>query len=182
MKVTEQWFSDRLQQPISIARWGHFGVPVLVFPTAGGDADEVTRLARAFSVYVERRGVLLDHTLATALVDTDGRVVEIWRGSGWKVSEVVDALHHEVREPTQDPGPLLGRPVLPRGQDALGGLDRAARLGRSHPGHLGDRHARRGVDDREARARVGIDPGAVDIGLVAQKVGREGCHDPDDSD
>jgi protein SCO1/2 len=60
---------------------------------AGGDAGEVTRLARAFSVYVERRGALLDHTLATALVGADGRVVEIWRGSGWKVSEIVDALH-----------------------------------------------------------------------------------------
>jgi esterase/lipase superfamily enzyme len=43
VKVTEQWFSDRLQQPISIARWGHFGVPVLVFPTAGGDAEEIER-------------------------------------------------------------------------------------------------------------------------------------------
>ncbi|MEO7273333.1 MAG: SCO family protein [Vicinamibacterales bacterium] len=60
---------------------------------AGGDPDEVMRLARSFSVYVERHGALLDHTLATALVDPEGRVAEIWRGSGWKVSEVVDALH-----------------------------------------------------------------------------------------
>jgi esterase/lipase superfamily enzyme len=35
--------SPRMKQPISIARWGHFGVPVLVFPTAGGDAEEVER-------------------------------------------------------------------------------------------------------------------------------------------
>jgi protein SCO1/2 len=59
---------------------------------AGGSPDDVMRLARAFSVYVERRGALLDHTLATALIDADGRVVEIWRGSGWKVSEVVEAV------------------------------------------------------------------------------------------
>ena len=26
-----------------MARWGHFGVPVLVFPTAGGDAEEIER-------------------------------------------------------------------------------------------------------------------------------------------
>src|SRR4051812_50034669 len=43
MKATEQWFSGRMQQPISLARWGHFGTPVLVFPTAGGDAEEVER-------------------------------------------------------------------------------------------------------------------------------------------
>ena len=36
---------------------------------AGGDSDAVLRVARAFSVYVERNGALLDHTLATALVD-----------------------------------------------------------------------------------------------------------------
>jgi len=26
-----------------VARWGHFGIPVLVFPTAGGDAEEIER-------------------------------------------------------------------------------------------------------------------------------------------
>ena len=28
---------------MTLARWGHYGVPVLVFPTAGGDAEEVER-------------------------------------------------------------------------------------------------------------------------------------------
>lgn len=59
---------------------------------ATGKHDEVLRVARAFSVYVERNGALLDHTLATALVDDEGRVVEIWRGSGWKTTEVAAAL------------------------------------------------------------------------------------------
>ena len=43
MKATERWYSDRLQTSIGLARWGHFGTPVLVFPTAGGDAEEVER-------------------------------------------------------------------------------------------------------------------------------------------
>ena len=30
-------------QPISLVRWGHYGVPVLAFPTAGGDAEEIER-------------------------------------------------------------------------------------------------------------------------------------------
>ena len=42
-KVVERWRSDRMQQDITLARWGHFGVPVLAFPTAGGDAEEVER-------------------------------------------------------------------------------------------------------------------------------------------
>ena len=42
-KVVERWRSDRMQQDITLARWGHFGVPVLAFPTAGGDAEEIER-------------------------------------------------------------------------------------------------------------------------------------------
>lgn len=42
-KTIDRWFSDRLQQELTVARWGHFGTPVLVFPTAGGDAEEIER-------------------------------------------------------------------------------------------------------------------------------------------
>jgi esterase/lipase superfamily enzyme len=43
VKVTDSWYSERLEQPIGMARWGHYGTPVLVFPTAGGDAEEIER-------------------------------------------------------------------------------------------------------------------------------------------
>ena len=43
MKVTDRWYSDRLGQDITVARWGTYGAPVLLFPTAGGDAEEVER-------------------------------------------------------------------------------------------------------------------------------------------
>ena len=43
MKVTERWWSDRMGQELSLVRWGHYGVPVLLFPTAGGDAEKVER-------------------------------------------------------------------------------------------------------------------------------------------
>jgi protein SCO1/2 len=59
---------------------------------ATGKPDDVLAVARAFSVFVERNGALLDHTLATALIDDEGRVVEIWRGNGWKTAEVAAAL------------------------------------------------------------------------------------------
>ncbi len=42
-KRTDRWYSDRMKQEISVARWGHYGVPVLAFPTAGGDAEEIER-------------------------------------------------------------------------------------------------------------------------------------------
>jgi esterase/lipase superfamily enzyme len=58
-KAFERWDSDRMQQPISVARWGHYGVPVLVFPTAGGDAEEI------------ERNQLLDHLMPLV---ADGRI------------------------------------------------------------------------------------------------------------
>ncbi len=42
-KAYDRWDSPRLEQPIGLARWGHYGTPVLVFPTAGGDAEEIER-------------------------------------------------------------------------------------------------------------------------------------------
>lgn len=43
MKASERWYSDRLQQDITLVRWGVTGTPVLLFSTAGGDAEEVER-------------------------------------------------------------------------------------------------------------------------------------------
>jgi len=43
VKTTQRWFSDRVQQEINVARWGTYGRPVLVFPSAGGDAEEIER-------------------------------------------------------------------------------------------------------------------------------------------
>jgi esterase/lipase superfamily enzyme len=43
MKAVERWHSDRLGFGLGLARWGEFGTPALVFPTAGGDAEEIER-------------------------------------------------------------------------------------------------------------------------------------------
>src|ERR1700728_4375437 len=43
LRVREQWFSERLQQQLTVVRWGLYGRPVLVFPSAGGDAEEIER-------------------------------------------------------------------------------------------------------------------------------------------
>ena len=43
LRVRERWFSERLQADVTVVRWGVLGVPVLVFPSAGGDAEEIER-------------------------------------------------------------------------------------------------------------------------------------------
>src|SRR5215831_8165594 len=43
LRVRERWFSERLQTDVTVVRWGVLGVPVLVFPSAGGDAEEIER-------------------------------------------------------------------------------------------------------------------------------------------
>jgi esterase/lipase superfamily enzyme len=43
VKTTARWHSERLDQEVTMVRWGEVGKPVLLFPTAGGDAEEVER-------------------------------------------------------------------------------------------------------------------------------------------
>ncbi|MCZ8132513.1 MAG: alpha/beta hydrolase-fold protein [Steroidobacteraceae bacterium] len=42
-KQTWTWNTPRLPEPARVVRWGHYGTPVLLFPTAGGDFEEVER-------------------------------------------------------------------------------------------------------------------------------------------
>jgi esterase/lipase superfamily enzyme len=43
-KVGTTWRSERMQREARLTRWGHFGKPVLIFPTAGGDSEEIERM------------------------------------------------------------------------------------------------------------------------------------------
>jgi esterase/lipase superfamily enzyme len=43
MKTVERWFSERVRHDMTLVRWGHWGRPVLVLPSAGGDAEEIER-------------------------------------------------------------------------------------------------------------------------------------------
>lgn len=42
-KRREVWRSRFLEEEVTVARWGEAGRPVLLFPTAGGDAEEIER-------------------------------------------------------------------------------------------------------------------------------------------
>lgn len=81
MKDGSHWYSDRVQQQINLVRWGHYGTPVLLFPTAGGDAEECERFE------------MID---ALEPLITDGKIkvfsVDSIAGAAW-VSDVQPPLH-----------------------------------------------------------------------------------------
>jgi esterase/lipase superfamily enzyme len=43
-RIVSEWHSDRVGRPVRLVRWGHWGQPLLLFPTAGGDAEECYRM------------------------------------------------------------------------------------------------------------------------------------------
>lgn len=97
MKLTEEWYSDRLQQHISLARWGHFGTPVLVFPTAGGNAEEVERnhLVAACWELIESGRIKLYSCDSVA-----GAAMMARRGSSayrqWLLNQFHECVRHEI--------------------------------------------------------------------------------------
>ncbi|MFL6002963.1 MAG: esterase family protein [Nocardioides sp.] len=94
MKATERWFSDRLQQDLTMAKWGHFGTPVLVFPTAGGDAEEIERnhLVGACGELVESGRVKLYSCDSVA-----GRALAAGVGSTGYRMALLNRFHQAVR-------------------------------------------------------------------------------------
>jgi esterase/lipase superfamily enzyme len=76
-KETWTWASVRLAGPARVARWGHFGTPVLLFPSAGGDYEEVERfhLVRALSPLIGAGRI--------KVFSVDGVAAQTWlRGTG----------------------------------------------------------------------------------------------------
>jgi esterase/lipase superfamily enzyme len=105
VKQTERWFSQRLEQQIGMARWGHFGTPVLVFPTAGGDAEEIERngLVDACGELIESGKVKLyscDSLAGQAMVAKAGspeyRMWLLNRFHDCVRNEVVPAIHADL--------------------------------------------------------------------------------------
>ena len=43
MTDVARWYSSIVEQDVQLVRWGHYGTPIMLFPTAGGDAEEVER-------------------------------------------------------------------------------------------------------------------------------------------
>ena len=97
MKTTERWFSGRLQEEITVVRWGTFGRPVLIFPSAGGDAEEIERHG-----LVDACGPLLaDGQVKLYSADSvAGRAMVAKAGSAehrmWLLNQFHECIRHEV--------------------------------------------------------------------------------------
>jgi protein SCO1/2 len=74
------------------------GANPAVWRFATGEKEAMAVLTKSFAVYTERNGVTLDHTLCTALIAPDGRILQLWRGNGWKIDEVLSALAAALHE------------------------------------------------------------------------------------
>ena len=80
-----------------MARWGHFGVPVLVFPTAGGDAEEIERhkLVKSCGELLEAGRIKIYSCDSVA-----GRAMASGTGSPeyrmWLLNQFHQAVRHEV--------------------------------------------------------------------------------------
>jgi esterase/lipase superfamily enzyme len=83
-----------MQQEFTVARWGHFGVPVLVFPTAGGDAEEIERnhLVDACAGLLEAGRVKIYSCDSVA-----GRALATFSGSPEYRMWLLNQFHHAVR-------------------------------------------------------------------------------------
>ena len=71
----------------------HENADPAVWSFATAPKPEIEQLTRGFAVMVQPEAGTISHGLATALVDREGRVVEIWRGNGWKPDDVLQKLN-----------------------------------------------------------------------------------------
>ena len=118
LRVRERWFSERLQTDVTVVRWGAFGVPVLVFPSAGGDAEEIERhgLVNACGPLLAEGRIKLysvDSVAGQAMVTKAGPVEHrMWLLNQFHEFvrwEVVPAIHADLGGACLDVGPPAPR-------------------------------------------------------------------------
>jgi esterase/lipase superfamily enzyme len=97
VKTTSRWRSERLGREVTLVRWGTIGQPVLLFPTAGGDAEEVERmhLIAAVQPLIDAGRVKIyscDSVAGAALLAREGDA----RHQMWLQNQFHQYVRHEV--------------------------------------------------------------------------------------
>ena len=97
MKTSTSWRSDRLGREVKMVRWGSFGQPVLIFPTAGGDAEEIERwqMIRALGPLIGAGRIKLyscDSVAGQAWFAKEGSLEHRM----WLMSQFQEYVRHEV--------------------------------------------------------------------------------------
>ena len=107
-KTVSRWYSERLRRDITLVRWGTFGQPVLLFPTAGGDAEEIERMLviRALDPLIAAGRIKIyscDSVAGAALAGKKGSVEErCWllnQFHHYVAAEVVPAIRTDCQSP-----------------------------------------------------------------------------------
>ena len=96
-RVIDRWHSPHLDRTVQVARWGTFGVPVLVFPTAGGDALEIERfhIVDACAPLIEEGRIKLyscDSINGRAMLVKEGDSLHL----SWILRRFVEFIGHEL--------------------------------------------------------------------------------------
>ncbi len=97
MKTTGRWRSERLGREVTLVRWGTYGRPLLLFPTAGGDAEEVERMHLIGSIghLIEAGKIKVyscDSVAGAALLAREGDA----RHQMWLQNQFHQYIRHEV--------------------------------------------------------------------------------------
>ena len=118
-KLKTTWYSQRLGQEVTVTRWGERGAPVLFFPTAAADAEEVERfqMVMALQPLLDAGRIKLysvDSVAGRALLSGKsageiGRVQTQY--DGYVYHELVPAIRRDCGAPAADivvTGPSIG--------------------------------------------------------------------------
>ncbi len=92
-----RWYSERMKQESTLVRWGVTGQPILVFPTAGGDAEEIERfhLVRVLEPLLAAGRIKIyscDSVAGRAMVQQDGSPAYRM----WLLNQFHQYIRHEV--------------------------------------------------------------------------------------
>jgi esterase/lipase superfamily enzyme len=97
VKTSARWFSPRVQREVTMVRWGTFGQPVLIFPTAGGDAEEIERflMLKVLAPLVDAGKIKVyscDSIAGQAMVQQEGSA----HHRQWVLNQFHQYVRHEV--------------------------------------------------------------------------------------
>jgi esterase/lipase superfamily enzyme len=96
-KTVARWHSERLEREVTLVRWGRYGRPVMLFPTAGGDAEEIERflMIDALAPLLEAGRIKIyscDSAAGRALLAREGSA----RHQMWLQNQFHQYVRHEV--------------------------------------------------------------------------------------
>jgi len=97
VKERTTWFSQRMGREATVVRWGTFGMPFLIFPTAGGDAEEIERfqVISTLQEYVDAGRIKIyscDSVAGRAMVAEEGSP----QHRMWMMNQFQEFVRHEL--------------------------------------------------------------------------------------